>query len=263
MTQKLSIDQQSNWQVYVGSTLLFLGIILSALLFGPVVLACIIFPFSVRYKMAGVWIDLLLWMVEKACGIHHEVHGLEHIEGVNVAIVLSKHQSAWETVALRKILPPQTALLKESLLWLPIWGWALATLKPIAINRSNQREALKTLIEKGTACLNEGLWVVVFPEGTRTAPGEKKKFNAGGAILAQKTGYPVIPIAHNAGEYWPRYSFLKYPGTIQVRIGPPIETQNRKAGEINAEAEAWIEQAMTEITHLPPSPRQSNSQVIE
>ncbi|MGD7037209.1 lysophospholipid acyltransferase family protein [Methylotuvimicrobium buryatense] len=262
MTQTTSFNYQPSFRVYLGSSLLLLGIIISTLLFSPIILASVVLPFSVRYKIAGIWINLLLWMVEKSCGIRYEVEGLEHIQGIDAAVVLSKHQSAWETVALRKILPPQTAVLKESLLWLPIWGWALATLKPIAIDRNNQREALKILIDKGSEYLKEGLWVVVFPEGTRAAPGEKKKFNAGGAILAQKSGYPVIPVAHNAGEYWPRYSFLKYPGVVQVRIGPPIETQNRKAGDINAEAEAWIEQAMTEISHLPQTPA-THYQVIE
>jgi len=143
--------------------------------------------------------------------------------------------------------PTQAALLKRSLTWFPIWGWALSTLKPIAIDRKKQREALRTLLEKGKLYLNQGLWVVVFPEGTRTAAGEVKKFSAGGAILAQQSGFPVIPIAHNAGDYWPRYSFLKYPGTIKVKIGPVIESQGRKAADINAEAENWIALAIKEM----------------
>jgi 1-acyl-sn-glycerol-3-phosphate acyltransferase len=110
-----------------------------------------------------------------------------------------------------------------------------------------QREALRTLLEKGKLYLDQGLWVIVFPEGTRTAAGEIRKFSAGGALLAQKTGYPVIPVAHNAGDYWPRYSFLKYPGTIKVKIGPVIESRGRKAEDINAEAEGWISQAIKEI----------------
>ena len=210
----------------------------------------IVFPFSVRYKIASYWINFILWVAKVACGITCEVEGLENIKGIKAAVVLSKHQSAWETIALRQILPPQTALLKRSLLWLPVWGWALATLKPIAIDRSNQMGALRTLIDKGTASLKQGLWVVVFPEGTRVAPGEKKKFNAGGAMLAHKSGFPVIPVAHNAGEFWPRYSFLKYPGTIKVKIGPAIESKDRKAAELNAEAEAWIAKAMKEISQL-------------
>lgn len=187
-------------------------------------------------------------MTKFFCGLGYEVEGLEHIKDLDAAIVLSKHQSAWETLALRHILPPQTTLLKRSLLWMPLWGWALATLRPIAIDRENQRAALRKLLDEGTACLHDGLWVVTFPEGTRTAPMEEKKFGAGGAMLAQKSGYPVIPIALNAGEFWPRYSFLKYPGTIKVRIGPVIDSQGRKAADINGEAEAWIRQAMKDIS---------------
>ena len=106
---------------------------------------------------------------------------------------------------------------------------------------------MRILLEKGTAFLNQGFWVIIFPEGTRTAAGEIRKFSAGGALLAQKSGYPVIPVAHNAGDYWPRYSFLKYPGTIKVKIGPVIESKGRKAADINAEAESWIARAIKEM----------------
>lgn len=106
------------------------------------------------------------------------------------------------------------------------------------------------MIKQGTERLNDGLWVVIFPEGTRAAPGAKTKFNAGGSLLAQLSKYPVTPVAHNAGEFWPRNSFLKYPGTIKVKIGPPISSEGKKAQEINSEAEQWIRQAMTEISEL-------------
>ncbi len=248
MTQQNLSSPNNSLRVYIGSSILFLYIVVSTLVFGPLILLCIIFPFAIRYQVANLWIKCLFWVLERTCGLKYHVQGLENVPNDQACVVLSKHQSAWETVALRLILPPQTALLKKSLLWIPLGGWALATLKPIAIDRENQREALKSLVEKGTKRLQEGLFVVIFPEGTRAAPGENKKFNAGGAMLAQKSGYPVIPLAHNAGEFWPRYSFLKYPGTIQVRIGSPIQTQGRKAKEINAEAEAWIAQAMTEIS---------------
>jgi 1-acyl-sn-glycerol-3-phosphate acyltransferase len=138
--------------------------------------------------------------------------------------------------------------LKKSLLQIPFGGWALATLKPIAIDRGNQKEALKMLLEQGIARLNEGLSVLIFPEGTRVAPGVYKKFNAGGAMLAQKSGFPVLPLAHNAGEFWPRNSFLKYPGVIKVKIGPLIDSRNKSTKEINAETETWILQAMSEIS---------------
>lgn len=248
MTQQNSSLPSPNLRIYLGSSLFFIYIILSFTVIGVLILIFILLPFSVRYGLAKIWVASLLWAAKVFCGISHEIEGLENLPQDRPAIVLSKHQSAWETVALRLFLPTHTTLLKRSLLWIPIGGWALATLKPIAIDRDNQREALRTLLEQGTAALNEGLWVVVFPEGTRTSPGEEKKFSAGGAMLAHKTGYPVIPLAHNAGEVWPRYSFLKYPGVIKVKIGTPIETEGKKAKEINAQAQAWIKQAMIEIS---------------
>jgi 1-acyl-sn-glycerol-3-phosphate acyltransferase len=232
---------------YLGSTLLFVGIFSTATIAGILILLTTPLPFNVRYQISRAWCGLVLWMAKVFCGVGYEVDGLEHLNTEQASIVLSNHQSAWETLALRYLLPTQAVLLKRSLTWFPIWGWALSTLKPIAIDRKKQREALHTLLEKGKLYLNQGLWMVVFPEGTRTAAGEVKKFSAGGAILAQQSGYPVIPVAHNAGDYWPRYSFLKYPGTIKVKIGPVIESKGRKAADINAEAESWITQAIKEM----------------
>ncbi len=214
---------------------------------GVLILGAMPLSFKVRYKIADIWIDCLLFMLKLCCGLSYEVEGLEHIPRDMAAIILSKHQSAWETIALRQFISPQTAVLKKSLLQIPFGGWALATLKPIAIDRQNQKEALKMLIEQGTERLQEGLFVVVFPEGTRVAPGSNKKFNAGGSMLAHKSEFPVIPLAHNAGEFWPRNSFLKYPGVIKVKIGPQIDTKGKKSKDINAEAEEWINQAMAQI----------------
>ncbi len=248
MTQQHSSSQKNSFKVYLGSTVLFLYIVSSVMFFGIAILLCAVLPFQVRYSVANAWVASVLWITKQCCGLSYQVEGLENLPKDQAYIVMSKHQSAWETLSLRILLPKQTTVLKQSLTWIPIGGWALATLKPIAIDRNDQRNALRTLVEKGTERLKEGLVVVIFPEGTRTAPGENKKFNAGGAMLAHKSGYPVIPLAHNAGEYWPRYSFLKYPGTIKVKLGPAIETKNKKAKEINAEAELWISQAMNEIS---------------
>lgn len=244
MTPPNISPQVKDFKVYFGSTLLFIGMTLSLFVIAPLVLLAIVLPFRMRYQVAGLWVKWVLWLAKHCCGIDHQVEGIEHIDPRRAAIILSKHQSAWETIAFRDFLPRHSILLKQSLLWLPLWGWAMATLKPIAIDRKNQRAALRKLLAQGSKNLQSGLWVVIFPEGTRTAPGEVKKFNAGGALLAQQSGFPVVPIAHNAGLYWPRYSFLKYPGTIKVKIGPPIETTGRKAAEVNAEAEAWIAEAM-------------------
>jgi 1-acyl-sn-glycerol-3-phosphate acyltransferase len=251
MTQQSSSLPPADFKIYLGSTLFFIYIILSFTTIGILIILSIFLPFAFRYWLSKIWVTTLLWAAKVFCGISHEIEGLENLPTDHSAIVLSKHQSAWETVAFRLFLPTHVTLLKRSLLWIPIGGWALATLRPIAIDRENQREALKILMEQGTRALNDGLWVLVFPEGTRTAPGEDKKFSAGGAMLAHKTGYPVIPLAHNAGEVWPRYSFLKYPGVIKVKIGAPIETEGKKAKEINELAEEWIKQAMLEMTVNP------------
>lgn len=248
MTRQSTSSRKADFRVYLGSTLFFIYILFSTPIVGVLILGGFWLPFEVRYKFADIWINYLLYMLKLCCGLSHEVEGLENIPKDQAAVILSKHQSAWETIALRQIITPQTAVLKKSLLQIPFGGWALATLKPIAIDRSNQKEALKMLLEQGLARLQEGLFVLIFPEGTRVAPGATKKFNAGGAMLAQKSGFPVIPLAHNAGEFWPRNSFLKYPGIIKVKIGPMISSQNKSAKEINAEAEAWISQAMQSIS---------------
>lgn len=250
MKQQNSSSHKNTFRVYLGSSILFLYIIVSVATFGPLILLSAIVPFSFRFRYwaSALWAASVLWIVKVCCNLTYQVDGLENLPKAQSYIVLSKHQSAWETLALRLFLPMQTAVLKESLTWMPIGGWVLATLKPIAINRDNPKEALRTLIDQGTARLKEGFVVVVFPEGTRAAPGENIKFSGGGSMLAQKSGYPVIPLAHNAGEFWPRYSFLKYPGTIKVKIGPAIESASKKSKEINSEAEAWIAQAMDEIS---------------
>jgi 1-acyl-sn-glycerol-3-phosphate acyltransferase len=246
MTQPTTSSRR-NLRVYLGSTLFFVYIVFSTLILGVLILSTAFLPFFIRYRISEYWIHTLLYMLKICCGLSYEVQGLENIPVDSPAIILSKHQSAWETIALRQFISPQTAVLKKSLLQIPFGGWALATLKPIAIDRQNQKEALRMLIEQGIERLQEGFFVVVFPEGTRVAPGEYKKFNAGGAMLAQRSTYPVIPLAHNAGEFWPRNSFLKYPGVIKVKIGPKIETKGKKSKDINNEAEAWINQAMQEI----------------
>jgi 1-acyl-sn-glycerol-3-phosphate acyltransferase len=247
MTQPDTLLQDTRPKNYIGSALLFVGIFSTATLAGFLILLARLISFKLAYKVSVAWCWVVMEMSKVFCGLSYQVEGLQNITGIHSAIVLSNHQSAWETLALRYILPTQVVLLKRSLTWLPIWGWSLGSLKSIAIDRKKQRAALRTLLDKGSQYLQEDLWVIVFPEGTRTAAGEVREFSAGGAMLAQKTGYPVIPVAHNAGNYWPRYSFLKYPGIIKVQVGPAIETHGRKANEINAEAEAWITQAVQDM----------------
>jgi 1-acyl-sn-glycerol-3-phosphate acyltransferase len=174
-------------------------------------------------------------------GIRCEIHGLENLPS-RPSVILSKHQSAWETLAFQQIFPPQVHVLKRELLWIPFFGWGLALMSPIAIDRGRGFAALRNMARRGRERLEQGFWIVVFPEGTRVAPGEKRHYQLGGAWLAAASGAPIVPVAHNAGRVWPRNAFLKHPGTITVRIGPPIDTANRDAKTLNALVETWIEE---------------------
>ena len=236
--------------IYFRSLLFSAGQLLSTLLFASLGLLLFPFPFEVRYAVISRWAHFNLWWLALTCGLRYRVSGAEHIPPGN-GIIFCKHQSAWETLALQRIFPPQVWVLKRELLRIPFFGWGLALLEPIAIDRGAGRRALRQLLEQGAQRLAAGRWVVIFPEGTRVPPGERRPFQPGGALLAARTGYPVVPVAHNAGEYWPRHSFLKYPGTIEVVIGPPIETRGRTAQEINHDAEAWINAQVERISGRP------------
>ena len=191
------------------------------------------------------WSRFVVTWLQWTCGVRYTVEGGSNISAAN-AIILSKHQSSWETFGLQAIFPPQTWVLKRELLKIPIFGWALKAAGAIAIDRDAGKAALMQVISEGKDRLERGYWVVVFPEGTRIAPGARGKYNAGGAMLAVRSGYPVVPVAHNAGSYWGR-RFTIRPGTIRVVIGEPISTVERKASELNAEVEAWIEARMEEM----------------
>jgi len=197
-------------------------------------------PRMLRYRIISGWSRLVLHCLRLICGVRWEVEGREHLPR-EPAVILSKHQSAWETLAFQEIFPPQVHVLKRELLWIPFFGWGLALMSPIAINRGRGMAALRQMARRGRERLAQGFWVVVFPEGTRVAPGRQRRYRLGGAWLAAHAGAPVIPVAHNAGRLWPRNSFLKYPGRVTVRIGPAIESAGRDPESINRMAEQWIE----------------------
>ena len=198
-------------------------------------------PRLTRYRVISGWSRLVMWIARVLCGIRWQVEGGERLPS-RPAVILAKHQSAWETMAFQLIFPPQSYLLKRELLWLPFFGWGLALMSPIAIDRMRGLAALRELVRRGKERLAQGFWVVVFPEGTRVAPGERRKYQLGGALLAEHSGAPVVPVAHNAGLLWPRNAFIKRPGMITVRIGPVIDSAGRDAASINALAEQWIEE---------------------
>ena len=197
-------------------------------------------PRHARYRFISGWAGIMLWLLRRLCGVRWSVEGREHLP-TQPAVILAKHQSAWETLAFQAIFPPQVHVLKRELLWIPFFGWGLALMSPIAINRGRGMAALRQIARRGKQRLEQGFWVVIFPEGTRVAPGKKRKYQLGGAWLAVHAGAPVVPVAHNAGRAWPRNSFLKHPERITVRIGPPIPSAGRDPNAVNAQAEAWIE----------------------
>ena len=233
--------------LFVRSLLFWIGFVINTLVFGLLILVLFFTSSTVRLKIARGWSLVNNFLLKIFCGIDFKLEGAQNLN-IDAAIILSKHQSTWETLALHSFTPLVRWVFKRELMLIPIFGWALALTDPIAINRGAGRVAIKQLISEGTKKLNAGKWLLLFPEGTRTAPGKSHKYKIGGALLAEKSGYPVIPIAHNAGEFWPRHSFIKWPGTISVIIGPVIESKNRSAEEINAEVYDWIENAMKKIS---------------
>ena len=222
------------------------GMVLSTLLLMPLIPILTLVPFATRYLILSQWSRFNLWTLKVICKLDYVVEGREHIPA-EASVVLAKHQSAWETLALQQVLPIQTWVLKRELLWIPFFGWGLAMTRPVAIDRKAGKKALRQVIDQGTDRLQHGQWVVVFPEGTRVPPGSKGNYQIGGAMLAVKSGRAVLPIAHNAGEFWPRNGLLKRPGCIHMIVGPTIQTTGRSAAEVNREAEAWIEQSMQRL----------------
>jgi 1-acyl-sn-glycerol-3-phosphate acyltransferase len=213
------------------------------------IISLLTFPFQplTRYRIITTWSRIVVWLAQVICGIRYEVRGLERLPR-QPSIVLGKHQSAWETLAFQVFLPPQVWVLRRSLLRVPFFGWGLAMASPIAIDRSAGMQALKQTLEQGRDRLARGFWIIIFPEGTRVPPGQRVKYQVGGAWLAAKTGAPVVPIAHNAGRLWRRNAFLKFPGIITVSIGEPIDPAGLKPEELNRRVEDWIE---SEVARLP------------
>ena len=218
---------------------------------GTLVLCTYVLPESPRFKTSYAVCQMWRYGFMGACrailGIRYELQGRENISD-NAVIYLAKHQSAWETIALQIWTPPAVFVLKRELLYIPFFGWALWGLRMIWIDRSAGKAALDKIVTQGKKRLSEGLSIIIFPEGTRVAPGRMGKFKAGGARLAVRTGASVIPIAHNAGELWPRNAFLKKPGTITVRFGPAIDPTGLTDNELNDRVETWIREAMRELS---------------
>ena len=222
---------------------------ISLVLFAILLMLAAPFSLKTRWALLQIWVQFILWWLRVSCKLTHEIQGADNIPA-DAGIVFAKHQSTWETIALQQIFPLQVWVAKRELMWIPFFGWGLALMKCIHIQRGSGKAAINQLVKQGKARMDEGIWVVIFPEGTRIPAGEKGRYRIGGAALAEQTGRAIVPVAHNAGEYWPRRSFIKRPGVIQVRIGAPISPAGKTAQQVLEEASEWIEAQMAEITTL-------------
>ena len=219
------------------------------------VLAMSPFASSTRLYWACVgWLRVATHGARVICGVRWRVTGMENVPTAaderSAVLLAPKHQSTWETFWLPSYMPRQlTFVYKRELHLVPFFGWAMASLHMINIDRSRGQDAFEQVVRQGTDHLRDGWWIVIFPEGTRTPPGSTRRYKTGGARLAVRTGTPVVPIAVNSGEVWPRRAFLKVPGEITVSIGPPISTEGRTAEQLGSLVESWIE---TEMRRLAP-----------
>lgn len=232
---------------WLGSIAFTVYLFVSAAIWGLIVLAIRPFGYAACYRAILLWVDATLWLLARLCGLRHVVEGLENLPAEN-GIIFMKHSSTWETIVQLKLFPKQTWVMKRELLWAPILGWVLAGLEPIGIDRAGGRVAVEQVVRLGRERLAAGFWVIIFPEGTRMPVGQTRRYGIGGTLLAQAAGRPIVPVAHNAGAYWPRRGWLKKPGTINVVVGAPVPTADRDPREINAEIQAWVEAEVSRMT---------------
>ncbi len=237
----------SNLNLFIRSLIFSIYSVVSIIIYSLLVVCAFPFPLKTRHAMIRAFLSFYMKVLRFICHIDYQVEGLEHLPKGNVGVVLSKHQSTWETFFLPIIFHNPAVILKKELLWVPFFGWGLALAGPIAIDRSDKTSAMQQIIRKGKKNLEAGRWILVFPEGTRVPAGKVGHYKLGGARLAAATGYPVVPVAHNAGRFWPRRQFIKRPGTIRVVIGPLIESHGRTPEEILALAKEWIESTVLRL----------------
>lgn len=216
----------------------------------PWALAVLVLSIFVRgdpvYWACAGWLKVAMWGCRVFCGVRPRVHGMHHLptaaDKTSAVILLSKHQSTWETFIYPCLMPhPLAYVFKRELLYIPFFGWAMARMDMIHIDRSKRTEAWNRVAAQGAKLMARGHWVIMFPEGTRIARGQKGVYKAGGTRLAVSSGQPVVPIAVNSARCWPRKSFLLRPGVVDVSIGPQIPSIGREPDELMREVEAWIE----------------------
>lgn len=244
--------------LYIRATIFWIGFALSTALSGLITPFLFFFSQETCYKILRPWTNFNVWWLKVSCGVKYNVLGKENIDLNRNGIVLANHQSTWETLIIPTLFPTISWVLKKELFKIPFFGWALSRVKPIAIDRKAGSSAVDQVKKNGKKRLDEGNWVCIFPEGTRVKPGHTERYRMGGALLADYCvknsddgkGYPIYPLAHNAGECWPRHSYIKLPGTITVSIGKPFTVEGLGPSEINDKVREWIE---AEIEKMPPA----------
>ena len=224
--------------LFLRSLLYFIGSIISLIVITLCGLFLIILPYSYRQRFLSNWAIFCIWWLKISLNITTDVKGSENINS-SPSVIISNHQSTWETLAFQTIFPAHTWVLKQELLWLPVFGWSLALLKPIVINRGDKLNAIKKVIKQGSERLSQGISVVVFPEGTRQTYKHLGDYQNGAAAIAKKSGHDIIPVYHNAGKFWPKGSFIKKPGVITIVIGKPISSSFLTSSELTKEVRNW------------------------
>jgi len=256
--------QVNKFILTIRATLFWIGFALSSVLVGLIAPFLLLASYETCYKTLKPWTDFNLWWLKLTCGVKYNIIGRENIDIKRNGIILANHQSTWETLFLPTIFPPISWVLKKELFKIPFYGWGLAKVKPIAIDRDAGSSAVDQVKTKGKERLDQGNWVCIFPEGTRVNPGETKRYRMGGALLAEYCvknsedgkGYPIYLVAHNAGQCWPRHSYIKYPGTITVSISQPFTVEDLIPGEINDKVKVWIE---SEVNKMPSAIRTTHN----
>lgn len=229
------------------------SLLFTLLLFVSPLLPCLLIvlsgplPYRFRIAIAIAWANRVMWMLKLTCGLDYVVEGRENLPE-QPGVLMLKHTSTWEVIAQFCIFDKQSWVIKRELMWAPFIGWALLFMRPIPVNRGAGRTAVEQVIKKGSQRMRQGMGVMVFPEGTRMEPGQTHRYGLSGALLALEVGRPVIPVAHNAGDFWLRRGLLKKPGTIRLVIGPPIEVSGKEPEALNLEVQNWIENKMREIS---------------
>jgi 1-acyl-sn-glycerol-3-phosphate acyltransferase len=234
--------------LFLRSALFTLLMVLATVVWSGVCMLAAPLPYNKRYYVTSRWNVFVIWCAKWICGIRYQFKGYENFPD-SPAIILSKHQSAWETIFLLANLPrPLVFVFKKEILYIPFFGWGIALLRMIPIDRKQGKNAFKAVVAHGRRRLKDGQWIIMFPEGTRTRVGSQGKYKSGGTRLAVETNTPVVPIALNSGECWPKNSFIKQPGTVTVSVGKPISPEGKTPDELMEQVEQWIESEMRVIS---------------